>query len=142
MMNGKVLGIDWGTKRIGLAISDMKRRFVFPYRTLENKKLLDIFQEILAIVYQEGIGEIVVGMPKSLHGGANQQAKTVQAFIEKLRVVVNCPIQIEDERLSTKLAERMLQLGRRSRRSRKIRVDESAAVLILETYLERSRCRP
>lgn len=126
----RILAIDYGGARVGLAVSDPGRSFAFPLRTLPaGAGLIDA---IAGVCGAEEVGEIVVGFPRTLAGHVGPQAATVERFVEELRRAVTVPIAFEDERFSTAFAERELAAS-----SARADHDSAAAAAILESYLTR-----
>ncbi|MFY9461797.1 MAG: Holliday junction resolvase RuvX [Candidatus Sungiibacteriota bacterium] len=123
----RYLGIDYGSKRIGLALSDEEGRLAFPYRTVPNTKTL--FAEIAAVIKQEGAGRIVVGLPVPFSGGESEQTREVKKFIEKLKKLSEVRVDTENEIFTTKIAKR----GGVSERH----LDSASAALILQSYLDK-----
>ena len=128
----RYLGIDYGTKRIGLAISDEGGTLAFPYAILENSK--SSLGEIKTICAHEGVETIIVGESLDYKGEPNIVKKEIDKFIVELRKVLGIPIIEEREFLSTQQA-RFYQMKRK-------RVDDSAAAIILQSYLDRKNNRP
>lgn len=126
----RILAIDHGRVRVGLAVSDSGRSFAFPFGTLSADRRL--VPAIAAICAAEGVGEIVVGLPRTLAGHAGTQAAAVQRFAGALRRAVPVPVVFEDERLSSVFANRELGVG-----SARADRDSVAAATILESYLTR-----
>ena len=127
--NMKFLGIDYGDKRIGIAVSDETGSFAFPRAVLQNTG--KIFDEIKKICAEEEIEKIIVGVPISFSGGQSAQAGKVLEFAEHLKQYTNIPIEKENEIFSTKVA---LDMG-----ASKEKIDQSAAAIILQSYLDRTR---
>jgi putative Holliday junction resolvase len=129
------LGIDYGDKRIGIAISDELQAFAHPYRTLLFD--LQLLREIRKIVEQEDVAGIVVGLPKNMDGTLGPSAAKAQAFAERLAAeLVPIEIRLWDERLTTVEAQKALHLaGKSARKSRKI-IDQVAAQILLQNYLD------
>lgn len=123
-----ILGIDYGIKRIGLAIVDETVGVVLPYKLLENKGLEYIMEEFRKIVKQEDITKIVVGMPLTLKGEFGPKAEEIKIFIEQLQKEVEVPVVFIDERFSSRLAD---TLGGENGKNR----DIGAAMIILENYI-------
>ena len=123
----RYLGIDYGSKRVGLALSDEEGRIAFPYRTVPNTKTL--LDEIAAVIKQEGAGRIVVGLPVPFSGGESEQTREVKKFIEKLKESSGAPVDTENEVLTTKMAGRS-GLAREH-------IDKAAAAIILQSYLDK-----
>lgn len=135
---GRVLGLDLGDARIGVAISDPDRLLALPHGTLRTGAPQDV-RAIAAIVRENGVTRIVLGHPKALSGAAGPAAHHAERFAATLRDVLGIPVTLEDERLSTVEAHRRLsEAGVRERKRRQV-VDRSAAALILQSYLDRFR---
>ena len=132
----RILGIDYGERRIGLAISDPMGIIAKPLRVLDRKKSPDYISEILDIAAAQDIHKIVVGLPLTLKGKHSSQTKVVQDFIEQLRKIGGIPVVHVDERLSSVAAERSLQEQGVKTGYEKGRVDETAAAIILQEYLD------
>jgi len=132
----RILGLDVGTKRIGIAISDELGWTAQGIKTLHRRESKSDLREIRDIVGQYGVEEIVVGLPRNMNGSLGPQAQMVLGFIRDLRGVLDVPILTWDERLSTVEATKILIKGDLSRKKRKQKVDMSAAALILQSYLD------
>ena len=128
----RYLGIDFGTKRIGIAISDEGGTIAFPYAILENAK--GVIGEVKTICAHESAELIVIGESVDYMGQPNIVKKEVDKFIVELKKVVGIPIVEEREFMSTQQA-RFYQMKRK-------RVDDSAAAIILQSYLDRKNNRP
>ena len=139
MNNSRVLAIDYGTKRIGLAISDELRMLARPIGFLENTNRLQ--KEILALVEKENVGCVVLGLPRTLAGSDSEFTAQVRSFAEKLFAKLdakNIEHYFHDERLTSimaiaNIAEQGLS---RSKREQKYRHDEEAARIILQEWLD------
>jgi len=132
----RILGLDVGTKRIGIAISDELGWTAQGIKTLHRRESKSDLREIRDIAGQYGVEEIVVGLPRNMNGSLGPQAQMVLGFIRDLRGVLDVPILTWDERLSTVEATKILIKGDLSRKKRKQKVDMSAAALILQSYLD------
>jgi putative Holliday junction resolvase len=132
----RVLALDVGESRIGVAISDPNGLVAVPLRVLPRRSLETDVADISGIVAQEGVEVLVVGLPLSLDGTVGRQAQRVQDFVEHLKDPVNLPIVLWDERLSTVQAEQLLRTV--PPRSRKARAEQDAlaAAIILQGYLD------
>ena len=128
----RYLGIDYGTKRIGLAISDEGGTMAFPYAILENSK--GSLGEIKTICAHESVETIIIGESVDYKGMPNLVKKEIDRFIIELRKLVDIPVIEEREFLTTQQA-RFYQTKRK-------RVDDSAAAIILQSYLDRKNIRP
>jgi len=133
----RILGLDIGEKRIGLAVSDELGLTAQGLETLQRTELSQDIQKLQEIIREKGITKLVVGLPKNMNGSLGFQAEEVQKLVALL--TEQCPIGVEywDERLTTVAAQRTLLEGDTSRRKRKQAVDQLAAVLILQGYLDR-----
>lgn len=136
---GRVLGLDLGDARIGVAVSDAERRVAVPHGTIHTGQPPGELKAVAALVRDLGVSAVVVGHPRSMSGGSGPRARHAESFAEALRAIVDVPVDLQDERLSTAEAERALRAaGVRGRRRRAV-VDESAAVVILEAWLDAQR---
>ncbi|MEK7291417.1 MAG: Holliday junction resolvase RuvX [Planctomycetota bacterium] len=131
----RILGIDYGEKRIGMAVSDPLGITAQGLPTIERTNIQDDLQKILNVVREKEVGEIVVGLPKNMNNSLGEKAQTVLNFVALLKKDINIPINVIDERLSTVRANRAMLEGDLSRKKRKDRVDMIAAQLILQDYL-------
>jgi len=132
-----VLGVDFGKARIGLAISDELRLLAHPLETVPAAS--DATKRIARIVRERKINIVVVGIPKKMSGESGKAAIEALEFVEKLRAVLPCEVVTWDERLTTVAAQRALrETGKKVRDTRQI-VDQVAAQMILQGYLDRER---
>ena len=132
------LGIDFGTKRVGLAISDPDGRLAFPRPAIERTERSTreaLFEALVGLIKAEGVAEVVVGLPLTLEGGESLTTRQARNFAESLARRVSCPVQLMDERLSSVAAEEQLKEAGLCSRKRKERLDSQAAVQILESWL-------
>jgi len=135
---GRVLGLDLGQARIGVALSDPARRIAVPIGTIHTGAPEDV-KAIAALVREHEVSAIVVGHPLSMSGDAGEAADHAEKFAEALGGFLGIPVHLQDERLSTVQAERDLAArGMRGRERREV-VDQTAATLILQAYLDRTR---
>ena len=129
----RYLAIDYGTRHIGLAVCDRTETIASPLAVIEGQKAL--FEKIAAIVETENIEAVVLGLPLNMDDSQGPQAKLVLQFAEQLKKLIEIPIHLQDERLSSFAAEqRMASDG--FKRKKKKRLDAIAAMEILETFLE------
>ena len=134
--SGRVLGIDYGSKRVGVSLSDPLRILSQGVGTLNNDaRLLD---QLVEIIRDQDVKVIVVGMPYDSEGGKKGKALEVEEFIERLRQVTSVDVQTWDESYSSVNAQRaFIDAGmKRKKRQQKPRVDEMAARLMLQEYLD------
>ncbi len=134
----RILGIDHGDKRIGIAISDPLGLTAQPVTViLRGKSFEDDVLEIKRVISQfDGVDEIVIGLPKTMKGETGSQAKKVLEFVEALKKKLDVKITTWDERLTTVEAEKNLIAAGLSRAKRKKVIDRSAAIYILQSYLD------
>ena len=132
-----ILGLDVGTKTIGLALSDVTRSIATPYDTIRRGKFTTDAKTINSIVEQMGVGGLVIGLPINLDGSEGPRAQSTRAFARNLGHHVAVPIAFWDERLSTAAVERHLIEAGASRKRRAEVVDRMAAAYILQGALDR-----
>lgn len=132
----RILGLDVGERRIGLAVSDELGLTAHGLPTLERTALKADLARLEELVAEYAAEKVVVGLPRNMDGSLGQQGSRVLDFIERLqRRIPKIPVIPWDERLTTKAAERVLLEADMSRSKRKKKVDQIAAVLILQGYL-------
>ncbi len=129
------MGLDVGTKRIGVAISDELGWTARGIKTLHRGSGESDLREIRDIARGYGVEKIVVGLPANMNGSLGPQAEIALGFVRELRQIVDLPIITWDERLSTLEATKMLIRANLSRKKRKPKVDMTAAIIILQSYL-------
>jgi putative Holliday junction resolvase len=132
----RILALDPGTKRIGVALSDELGWTAQPLETFERTSLEADLTHIKELVRRHGVREIVVGMPVQMDGRPGPAAQSAQQFLDAVQAAVGVPVVAWDERLTTKAAEQMLIEADVSRKKRKGVVDRVAAALLLKSYLE------
>jgi putative Holliday junction resolvase len=136
---GRVLGLDLGDARVGVAISDQERRVAVPHGTIRTGQPPGELKAVAALVDELGVTAVVVGHPRSMSGASGPRAQQAEAFADALRTIVDVPVELQDERLSTVEAERSLREAGMSGRRRRRVVDESAATVILGAWLDAHR---
>jgi putative Holliday junction resolvase len=134
-MKKRIMALDFGEKRIGVAVSDYLGIIARPYTTITFSCLSEAIGQIKEICDKEQIGQIVIGLPVNLKGKIGLQAKKTQQFVQAMQKEIRLPMVFQDERFSSKEAEKILT--ERGIKGRKNKVDALAAVLILNHYLER-----
>jgi len=135
----RLMGLDIGSRTIGVAITDELRITAQALKTIRRKSKEEDFKEIIRVIDQFKIGKIVVGLPKNMNGTLGKQAEKVLQWIKAIREKVDLPIVTWDERFSTVEASRVLLEADLSRRKRKKTIDKLAAVIILQGYIEKDR---
>ena len=133
----KCLGMDLGTKTLGLAISDKIGIIANPYKTLKYDNLDTLITEVLEIIETEHIETLVLGYPKNMDNSLGFAVERTENFKNLLESKTDLPIELIDERLSTVEAENILISSDVSRKGRKEVIDSVAASIILDTYLRR-----
>jgi putative Holliday junction resolvase len=135
MTSPRILGVDHGDARVGLALSDDLNFLAHPLETITVKTTSPV-RRIREIVESREVGLIVVGLPRNMDGTHGPAAAKVTAFVEKLRASIRCTVVTIDERLSTVAAQRSLhEAGRKAHQQRAV-IDQAAAQVILQTYLD------
>ena len=134
-----ILGLDIGDARTGVAISDELGIAAHPLCTIQRRSRKALLAELQELVIAHNVEQIVVGLPLQLDGETGTQAKRVKQFAEKLAQQVNLPIVFWDESYTTVEAAQILRVSKKRRKKRKQVIDQVAAVLILEGYLEELR---
>lgn len=135
-MMGRILGIDYGTKRVGVAISDPMGMLATPLSVETVQTVEEAIKVVCRIAKERGVVKIVVGIPINMNGSSGPMALEAGKFVELLRNASGLPVDITDERLSTSLVERMLVDADVSRGRRKEVRDKLAAQVILQGYLD------
>lgn len=135
----RVLAVDPGSKRVGLALSDPTGTIAQPLATIEAEPRDTLARRLGDLAKQHEATRIVVGLPRRLDGSIGPEAKAARALGDQLRTASGLPIEFMDERMTTALAERsMISTGMRRGRRRKT-IDQVAATLLLQSHLDRKR---
>lgn len=136
---GRFLGIDHGNKRVGLALSDPMKIIAKPFKTLTYSNSADLMNALKDIIESESVERIVLGLPKGMKGKDTAQTEVVMNFADQLKAQLDIPIQLIDERLSSVSAEKALIQQEVKTGYNKGRIDETAAAIFLQQYLEQIR---
>jgi len=131
------MGLDLGTKTIGLALSDLSRSIATPLETIARKKFSVDAERLLALAGRHEVGGLVVGLPINMDGSEGPRAQATRAFVRNLASLTALPVTFWDERLSTAAVTRALLEADASRRRRAELVDKLAAAYILQGFLDR-----
>ena len=132
----RCLGLDIGDRRIGVALSDPEGILASPFAIIDRRDdRLDI-KAITDIISQQQVGQVVIGLPRSLDGSLGRQAEKVKDFVQKLSEHIRIPVEYRDERLTTVMAERLKRAAGVKKTRQKARHDAEAAALILQGYLD------
>ncbi|MBU1230642.1 MAG: Holliday junction resolvase RuvX [Proteobacteria bacterium] len=131
----RTLGIDFGTKRVGLAITDPEGRMAFARKSIQRSTRDALFEALVTLVEAEGVQAVVVGLPLTLEGDDSLTTRQARNFAESLGRRIPCPVHLMDERLSSVAADEQLKEAGLCSRKRKERLDSQAAVQILESWI-------
>lgn len=135
----KILALDVGSVRVGVAISDGLGLMAHPLCTLKWQNINTLVTDLEKIFVENEISDLVIGLPLNMSGKNSQQTENVLKIVEQLRQKISLPIETIDERLTTRLAENMLRdVGKKASKNRAI-IDQIAAVNILQMYLDKKR---
>ena len=135
---GPVMALDYGTRRIGLAISDVAGVIAFPAGALVSNGRARDLEELRRLAADRGVQRIVVGLPIHMSGRKGETAQAAEKFANEVAKVTGLPVEMLDERWTTREAERALAESKSGRRKRREAVDSAAATLLLQTWLERA----
>lgn len=133
----RLIGLDLGTKTIGLALSDLGRSIASPMETIRRKKFTPDAERLLSICADQGVGGLVLGLPLNMDGSEGPRAQATRAFARNLAMKTDLPMTLWDERLSTAAVTRTLLEADSSRAKRAEAVDKMAAAFILQGFLDR-----
>ena len=135
----RYLGIDYGEKRVGIAMSDPTLTLAQPLKTIIYSREKELLKEILSIISEKDIQKVVIGLPLTMKGTDSQKTLEVRKFGERLTSLTSAEVVFIDERLSTRMAHQYLQqMGKQPSRSRDI-IDQIAAQEILQIYLDKEK---
>ena len=133
---GRILGLDFGERRIGLALSDLMHIIASPYGIIDRKITPDFVNEIDKMIFEKDIESLVVGLPITLSNKRSRQTKCVEEIIEQLRLKLKIPIFTIDERLSSVSAEKTLIKKGVKTGHNKEQIDKVAAAIFLQEFLD------
>jgi putative holliday junction resolvase len=132
----RILALDHGSKRIGVAVSDETRTIAQPLEYIPAGPFADFLARLRQLIREKEIGLILVGLPRNMDGSYGPAAEKVQTFVAALRDAVVVPVETLDERLTSAQANRVLIQGGVRRAKRKEKVDKMAAAILLQSYLD------
>ena len=137
----RALGVDYGRKRVGLALSDASGMLARPWKTLAvsglDRQAAEVRREVEALAAEsDGLSVVVIGLPRRLSGEANEQTAAVEQLAARLGTHTTVPIVLQDERLTSHEAEELLSRREKDWRKRKAQLDAVAAAVILQDYLD------
>jgi putative Holliday junction resolvase len=134
--NMRVLAIDHGSKRVGLALSDPTGTIALPLEYVPAQPAANLLSRLQAIVSEREVAEVLVGIPRNMNGTYGPAAEKAREFVAALEQVLTVPVKTWDERLTSVQANRFLIETGMRREKRRERVDETAAALLLQSYLD------
>ena len=132
----RILALDHGTKRIGVAVSDELKMIAQPLEYILAEPSADFLTRLKELIHEKEVELILVGMPRNMDGTYGPAAQKVQEFVVVLKGALSVPIKFWDERLTSAQANRLLIQGNVRRNKRKEKVDKMAAAILLQSYLD------
>ncbi len=132
----RILALDHGSKRVGVAVSDELRTIAQPLEFIPTEPFEAFLRRLTQLLRERDIGLLLVGMPRNMNGSCGPAALKAQELVTELKKVLDLPIRTWDERLTTVQANRVLIEGRVRRAKRKEKVDKMAAAILLQSYLD------
>lgn len=134
----RYLGLDLGSKTLGMALSDASGLIASPYQVIRhNENYEQLLSEVKRVVEEKNVQEIVLGLPKNMNNTIGEKGNLSLLFKNKLEDLLKIPVHLQDERLTTVEAQNILLRQDASRKKRKQVIDEVAATIILQSYLDR-----
>lgn len=135
----RILALDHGTRRVGVAVSDPTKTIAQPLEYIPAEPFADFLVRLKALLAEKEIDLVLIGLPRNMDGSYGPAAQKVEAFVAVLRNAVTVPVKTWDERLTSSQANRILIQGNVRRRQRKEKVDKMAAAILLQSYLDSGR---
>ena len=132
----RILALDHGTKRIGVAVSDETKTIAQPLEYILTEPFAAFLERLRKILVEKEIDLILIGQPRNMDGSYGPAAQKVEAFVGVLKTAITVPIKLWDERLTSTMANRALIQGNVRREKRKEKVDAMAAAILLQSYLD------
>jgi len=132
----RILALDHGTKRIGVAVSDETRTIAQPLEYIPAEPFADFLVRLKELLVEKEIDLVLIGLPRNMDGSYGPAAQKVEAFVAVLKTAVTVPIETRDERLTSAQANRVLIQARVRRDKRREKVDKMAAAILLQSYLD------
>ena len=132
----RILALDHGTRRIGVAVSDETKTIAQPLEYIPAEPFAEFLERLKKILAEKEISFILIGMPRNMDGSYGPAAQKVETFVAVLKTAVTVPIKTWDERLTSTMANRVLIQGNVRRDKRKEKVDQMAAAILLQSYLD------
>ncbi|HXR45945.1 MAG TPA: Holliday junction resolvase RuvX [Candidatus Limnocylindrales bacterium] len=132
----RILALDHGTKRVGVAVSDETKTIAQPLEYIPAEPFADFLARLKKLLLEKEIDLVLIGLPRNMDGTYGPAAQKVEAFVAVLRSAITVPIKTWDERLTSAQANRILIQGKVRRDQRKEKVDKMAAAILLQSYLD------
>ena len=132
----RILALDHGSKRIGVAVSDETKTIAQPLEYILTEPFADFLSRLKKILTEKEIDLILIGQPRNMDGSYGPAAQKVEVFVAVLKSTITVPIKMRDERLTSVMANRILIQGNVRRDKRKEKVDKMAAAILLQSYLD------
>lgn len=132
----RILALDHGTRRVGVAVSDETKTIAQPLEYIPAEPFADFLARLKHLLAEKEVDFILIGMPRNMDGSYGPAAQKVETFISALKTAVTIPIKTWDERLTSTMANRVLLQGNVRRDKRKEKVDKMAAAILLQSYLD------
>ena len=132
----RILALDHGTKRIGVAVSDETKTIAQPLEYIPAEPFGDFLERLKKILAEKEVDFILIGMPRNMDGSYGPAAQKVEVFVGVLKTAITIPIKLWDERLTSTMANRVMIQGNVRRDKRKQKVDAMAAAILLQSYLD------
>lgn len=136
----KLMGIDYGIRRVGVAVTDEQGLAIRGLTTIDRKKNPDLIAAILSLIKQEKPEALVIGLPLDINMAETVMSKEVRSFAEKLQISSGLPVNFVDESYSSKKAAELMRFRKKKMRKDKAAIDRLAACLILQSYREDQGC--
>jgi putative Holliday junction resolvase len=132
----RILALDHGTRRVGVAVSDETKTIAQPLEYIFAEPFADFLARLKKILVEKEIDLVLIGLPRNMDGSHGPAAQKVEAFVAVLKTAITVPIKMWDERLTSTIANRILIQGNVRRDKRKEKVDKMAAAILLQSYLD------
>jgi putative Holliday junction resolvase len=132
----RILALDHGTKRIGVAVSDETKTIAQPLEYIPSEPFTNFLTRLKQLLIEKEIDLVLIGLPRNMDGSYGPAAQKVETFVAVLRNAITVPIRTWDERLTSSQANRILIQGKVRRNKRKEKVDQMAAAILLQSYLD------
>ena len=132
----RILALDHGSKRIGVAVSDETKTIAQPLEYIDAEPFADFLARLKQLIQEKEVELILIGMPRNMDGSYGPAAQKVETFVAALRSAITVPVSLRDERLTSVMANRILIQGNVRRAQRKEKVDKMAAAILLQSHLD------